>query len=220
LSVAARVAPAGDVTCTEIVPEMVAVAQANAADANVANIKFQQVDAESIPFPDASFDRVVSRFGVMFFPDTQKALGEIRRVLKPGARATFAMWQTTAKNPWFEEINAVVARSGHFTPPPPGMPTPFRFGEAGSLPSELRSAGFEHVSEKPHEISWSWPGSPEEYLEFVEGTMPAFRKALESSGADAKRVKEDMLGVVAQHYDGERVSVPGNIFVVTAQKPG
>jgi ubiquinone/menaquinone biosynthesis C-methylase UbiE len=219
LTAAQRVAPGGTVVCTDFVPAMVAAAEANARAAGITNMRFQQVDAEEIPFDDASFDGVVSRWGVMFFPDTQKALGEIRRVLKPGARAVFSVWQTVDKNRWFNDLNSVLREAGLVQPPPPGMPTPFRFGEPGSLPRELEAAGFRDIAERPHELSWAWPGPPEDYLQFVYDTSPALRRALESADdATRERVEGQMHDAVARAYDGEAVRFGVQIFIVSAAR--
>ncbi|HXK32912.1 MAG TPA: methyltransferase domain-containing protein [Dehalococcoidia bacterium] len=217
LTAAQRVAPGGTVVCTDFVPGMVAAAEANARAAGITNMKFQQVDAEDIPFEDASFDRVVSRWGVMFFPNTQKALSEIRRVLKPGSRATFAVWQAVGKNGWFNDLNELLRGAGLLQPPAPGMPTPFRFGESGSLPRELEAAGFREVAERPHELPWCWPGPPEEYLQFIQATFPAWRRGLESAEEPTRaRVLQEMHDVVSRSYDGDLIRFGGHIFIVTA----
>lgn len=216
LTAAKRVAPGGTVTYSDFVPEMLAVAQGHARDAGITNMEFRQVDAEDIPFDDATFDRVVSRFGIMFPPDIQKALGEVRRVLKPGGQATFVVWQSTAMNPWYEEVNGVLAKYGMLTPPPPGMPTPFRFGEAGTLPSELRTGGYEDVTENAHTVAWTWPGPTDEYLDFLEGTLPPLRRALETEQAD--QIRGDLRTVIGAHERDGGVHFDVNMFVVTGRK--
>jgi SAM-dependent methyltransferase len=219
LSVAQRVAPGGSVTYSDFVPEMIAVAQEHARRANISNIDFRQVDAEDIPFEDNSYDRVVARFGVMFFPDMQRALAEVRRVLKPNGRISFVVWQAVANNPWFEELNGPLARRGLLKPPPPGMPGPFRFGEPGSLPRELRAAGFEDVAETPHTLAWTWPGPADEYLDFTQGTLPPVRKALEEAGAERDAVTNELLDVIRQHESGGQIHLESLVFAVTARNP-
>jgi ubiquinone/menaquinone biosynthesis C-methylase UbiE len=217
LTAAQRVAPGGTVTCTDYVPEMVATAEANARAAGITNMNFQQVDAEDISFPDDSFDRVISRFGLMFPPDTQKALGEIKRVLKPDGRVAFTVWQAVDKNPWFNDINRMLIERQVAAPPPPGMPTPFRFGQPGSVTKELEAAGFRDVKETPVEISWVWPGPPEEFREFAKTTSAGWRRGLEQADKAARKAALDaMLEIIARSYDGSRINQRGNIFVVSA----
>jgi len=92
LTLAARIEPGGTVTATDVIPAMVEIAAENAARRGITSMHFQEADAGALPFPDASFDRVTCRFGVMYFPDVPRALREVLRVLRPGGRATFAVW--------------------------------------------------------------------------------------------------------------------------------
>jgi len=217
LTAAQEVAPGGRVTCTDFVPGMVATAEANAGDAGITNMAFQQVDAEDIPFDDASFDRVISRFGVMFFPNVQQALGEIRRVVKPDGRVAFAVWQTADKNAWFSDLNGLLMSKGLVQPPPPGMPSPFRFGALGSLPAELAAAGFKNVSETPHEARMEWPGPPEEYMDFIQATFPAWRKGLaEADAATREDTLAAMLDIVRSWWNGSSLQWSGFIYIVAA----
>ena len=82
LSIARTVGPTGHVVATDIVPGMLENAEANARNELLSNIEFRNVDAETIPFPDGTFDAVTCRFGVMFFSDPERAMREARRVLK------------------------------------------------------------------------------------------------------------------------------------------
>lgn len=219
ISAAAAVAPDGTVTCTDFVPEMVAAAEAHAKNAGRTNMTFRQVDAEDIPFGDASFDRVISRFGIMFPPDTAKALGEIKRVLRPGGLVAFATWQAPDKNVWFSAVNGKLMERGVLTPPPPGMPTPFRFAAPGSLPQALKEAGFSSIDEQPRDAAWNWPGSPDEYLQFQMGTLPAIRRAIEEADpAIRDAVRADCLAAVGEYYDGASVNFDARVFIVTATR--
>lgn len=92
LQVAKAVGPAGRVAATDVGMGMMSLAAELAAQQNLHSIEFKEASAESLPFPDASFDVVTCRFGAMFFPDLQKALRECRRVLKPGGKVVFVVW--------------------------------------------------------------------------------------------------------------------------------
>src|ERR1041385_2217627 len=89
LSIAEVVGPEGSVTCTDGVAQMVESARAESQRLGLANMQFQQCAADSLPFPDNSFDVVVSRLGIMFFPDPVAAMREMLRVLKPNGRLAF-----------------------------------------------------------------------------------------------------------------------------------
>src|SRR6185436_16160794 len=92
LTIADVVGPEGSVTCTDGVAEMNEAARAEAQRRGMTNVQFRQCVADSLPFADNSFDVVVSRLGVMLFPDPVGAIREMLRVLKPAGRLAFAVW--------------------------------------------------------------------------------------------------------------------------------
>lgn len=112
------------VTGVDLTPELIAVAQQKARDAGFSDIAFQEGDAEALPFADASFDVVLSTCGHMFAPDQPRVAAELARVLRPGGRAVFLAWTPTGGlGAWFRITNK------HF-PPPPGVDSPFNWGDA------------------------------------------------------------------------------------------
>jgi SAM-dependent methyltransferase len=105
----ARALPQADIVATDLNQAMLDVA---AERVRAANVRFQQADAQALPFADGEFDLVLSQFGVMFFPDRVGAYREVRRVLKPGGRVLFlehvrsqdprrARWQDRLHGPWY-----------------------------------------------------------------------------------------------------------------------
>jgi ubiquinone/menaquinone biosynthesis C-methylase UbiE len=123
LSIARRVGPVGRVTATDISEPMLSVLRENAANEGVSNIDTEVGDAHGLRFADATFDRVTSRFGVMFFIEIQKALGEVRRVLKPGGRAAFLAWGKPTPDTFFG-ATVVPFMKRMDVPPDPDAPTP------------------------------------------------------------------------------------------------
>jgi ubiquinone/menaquinone biosynthesis C-methylase UbiE len=146
LSLARKVAPTGKVTATDLSPGMLNALNSNAAAEGVTNMETEVCDAEKLPFPDASFDRVTSRFGVMFFADVPAALGEIRRVLKPGGSVAFLVWGAPAPGTYFGAAAMPYMRRLAVTPDPDG-PGPMRFAEPGKLARVVGAAGFRDVQE-------------------------------------------------------------------------
>lgn len=215
LSVARQVLPEGTVICTDLVQGMLDAAEDNARKQGLTNMTFQLVDMEQIPFEDNRFDRVTSRFGIMFPPDTAKALGEIKRVLKPGGRVAFAVWAPAAENPFFTVVNGPLIARGIMQPPPADAPTPFRFGEPGSLSTKLREAGFTAVQEERRDVGWSFQGTPDDHLRFAATTLSATRLALESATEDAlAEIKANM----SKFSDGKALNYGAVIYIVTAVK--
>ena len=146
LAAASRVAPDGEVVISDVAAEMVAIADERAAELGLANVSTRVLDIDAIDEPDASFDVVLCREGLMFASDPGRALSEIRRVLRPGGRLGLAVWGARERNPWlgvvFDAVNAELDRPV----PPPGIPGPFALGNAARLDSLLRDAGLQDVS--------------------------------------------------------------------------
>src|SRR5512142_2263244 len=137
ISLAMRVGPEGSVTALDLSQDLLEIAEKRARSRGLKNFSTQQGDAHSLPFPDDTFDLGTSRFGVMFFRDPRKALGELRRVLRSGARACILAWGPFDQ-PYWKSMMGVVHR--HVGGPllPPDGPDPFRFAEPGSLSQVLR----------------------------------------------------------------------------------
>ena len=148
LTIAEKVGPGGSVTCTDAVAEMVAAARREAARRGLTNVQFRECRADSLPFPDNSFDATVSRLGIMFFPDPVAALREMLRVTKPGGRLAIAVWHKSEINPFCYVVTNVMAR--HVTSPAadPDAPNAFRFAETGKLANVLTQAGAREVEEQ------------------------------------------------------------------------
>jgi ubiquinone/menaquinone biosynthesis C-methylase UbiE len=164
ISLAAAVAPGGRVTATDLVPEMLAMAEENARVRGVANITFRQADVAALPFSDGEFDAVTCRFGVMIFPDVQRGLSEMRRVLAPSGRAVCLLWGPPEQNAQMRPL-AVVRRFVSLPEPAPGEPHRFRFAAPGELAAQLRAAGFRQVEEATYHLPVQWAGAPEERWE-------------------------------------------------------
>ncbi len=215
LTVARQILPEGTVICTDLVQPMLDAAEKNAKRLGLTNMTFQVVDMEQIPFEDGRFDRVTSRFGIMFPPDTLKALSEIRRVLKPGGRAAFTVWAPAKENPNFSAINSVLQARGLFQPMPPGSPTPFTFAEPGSLSAKLREAGFNDIHEEVRDVAWSWSGTAQEHLDLMGTTLPNVRKALEGAPA---AVIDEIKAIMNKYSDGKNLNYGAKIYVAWAVK--
>jgi SAM-dependent methyltransferase len=215
LSLAAAVAPDGQVTATDLVPVMLAVTQEHALTRGLTNLTTQQADIEALPFSDASFDAITCRFGIMFCPDMPRAMAEIRRVLKPGGRAAFVVWGTP-EQPYFTTTEGIVAKYAPFPQPPSGAPTRSRFAAPGSLAAALQAAGFREVRETPHTIPWAFPGPPERSWEFVRAGA-AFQRAFATIPADQHaQVTAEVLAALQPYYDGRQVDTPAKVISAVA----
>lgn len=145
LQVAARVGPGGSVLATDISPSILAFAEAEAKRAGYANVATRAMDAESLEVPEASFDVIISRVGLIYFPDQQKALSEMRRALVPGGRVAAIVYATADKNGFFSVPVSIVRRHAKLGSPAPGQPGPFSLGGPGVIQEAFARAGFKDV---------------------------------------------------------------------------
>ncbi len=177
ISLAFRVSQ-GSVTAVDQSLELLDIAAQRARDKNLLNFNVQQADAHQLPFADQSFDLATCRFGVMYFSDAQRALAELRRVLKPGARACFVAWGPM-EQPYWQTTMKIVHRHVGGAMLLPGGADPFRFSAAGSLAKALSASGFREVEESTCNLPWTWAGDAEEVLEYACAVAAPFRPMLE-----------------------------------------
>src|SRR5262245_9268213 len=145
ITVAKRVAPAGSVLATDISADILAYGAQAARQQGVTNLATQAMDGENLELPDNAFDVVISRVGLIYFPDQQRALSEMRRVLKPGGRIAAMVYATAAQNAFFSIPVGIIRRRAQLPSPAPGQPGPFSLGGDGVLADAYRRAGFRDV---------------------------------------------------------------------------
>jgi ubiquinone/menaquinone biosynthesis C-methylase UbiE len=146
LSAARRVEPAGRVLATDISPAILRYALDNARRAGLENVETLELDGERHgSLPPASFDAAISRVGLIYFPDQQRALAGIRHALKPGARFAAMVYSTPERNPFFSLPVSIIRQRAQLPPPLPGQPGPFSLGGEGVLARTLEQAGLRDV---------------------------------------------------------------------------
>jgi len=220
LSVSAAIGPQGRVIATDLLLEMLEVAQENAAARGLTNIDFRAADAEQLPFPGGLFDRVTCRFGIMFIPDVQKALREMRRVLKPGGRVSFVTWGPLDENPLFGLMIRPFLKYVDVPPPAPDSPHVFRFSSEEKLTQTISAAGFQEVHATKHKINWPWPGTAEQAWQGGSELAAPFKKIIAATPADKREeVIREVIASIRQFYDGHAVNFPASILASSALVP-
>jgi SAM-dependent methyltransferase len=142
---ARRVGPTGHILATDIAPNLLAFAEEAVRQAGLTNVETRVMDGENLELEEGAFDAVISRVGLIYFPDQQKALTGMRRVLKPGGRIAAIVYSTPENNRFFSIPVSIIRRRAQLPPPLPGQPGPFSLGSPGVLEDAYRTAGFNDV---------------------------------------------------------------------------
>jgi len=208
---AQAVGPTGHVLGVDLSGGMVEAAQRRAAQRGVPNARFARMDAESLALPDAGVDVVLCALGLMYVPDPEQALREMRRVLRPGGRLVVSVWGERAHCGWaalFGIVDAEVASEV--------CPLFFRLGPRDALARACASASFEAVVERRIATTLVYADADAACgAAFIGGPV-----ALAWSRFDAavrERVRARYLDAIAPWREGRGYRVPGEFVVVAAR---
>ena len=183
---AKKVGPTGRILATDLSPNILEFAKEMAQLEKLDNIDTKAMDGENITLPDDTFDAVISRVGLIYFPDQQKALREMWRVLKPGGRIVAIVYSTADKNKFFSIPVSIIRRRANLPPPLPGQPGPFSLGAPGVIEDAFQRAGFKKVKsilvDSPVLMS-----SAKECVQFEKESFGALHQMLSSLSDEEKK---------------------------------
>lgn len=211
------VGPRGKVVATDLTEEMLAIVEENAKLQGITNIEFKQADVMSLPFPDKSFDAVTCRYGVMYFPDVQKAMKEIYRVLKPASLVALVAWGPVDKNPHWKSTIGVLRKHFHPTQKE-GEGNPFLFDNPKKLGEELRKAGFEEVTSELRSFPYPFPGPPQLAYENFFNTSSILGML---DGADQElmeNVRQESIGELGKYYNGTELIMDAVVVLASGKR--
>jgi SAM-dependent methyltransferase len=213
----ARRAPAGSVVHGfDISPALIEAARARSAP----GVVFELRDIAKTA-PDAPCDRLLSRFGVMFFDDPPAAFANLARWLRPGGRFAFAVWGPLADNPWMTTVRAAAAAVVDVPPFEPNAPGAFRYANAAELCALLEGAGFGELEVRDLRRAIALGGglSPEEAARFALTAFASFGDLLTKAGGTAFDDACRSLAVVfSRHAVGGEVRMNARVHLVTGAR--
>jgi SAM-dependent methyltransferase len=181
-----------DVVSTDYVPELLQQARARAA-ADGLDVDFETADAERLPFPDASFDVVLSTFGVMFTADQESAAAELVRVCRAGGRVGLANWTPASF------IGELFRLMGRFVPPPVGVKSPLLWGTEERLRELFPGCSIEATARR-HVFRYR---SPRHWLETFRTYYGPMHKAFATLDTDRRAALEtEVLALIGRHNRG------------------
>jgi ubiquinone/menaquinone biosynthesis C-methylase UbiE len=217
LTVAGAVGPEGKVFGVDPVPAMVAAARRAADKLGVSNAQFELAPAERLEFPDNTFDAVVSRFGVMFFPSPVAGVREMLRVLKPGGKLVLAAWHFSESNPYHDTLTRIVERYTGTPSAAPDAPGPFRFASPGKLLEVVQQAGADSAAEYLLRFDIRAPISVEKFWN-LRVDMGLRDKLSTLSAEQVAAIRTEALQALREYASPAGVSFPGQVLIVSGSK--
>jgi ubiquinone/menaquinone biosynthesis C-methylase UbiE len=142
---AAILGEGGRLISTDFSPEMVEVARRRGTELGLGNADYRAIDAERIQLDSGSVDGVLCQSTYMLVADPGAALGETRRVLRPGGRLALSVWGAPDRNPWASIGGMILIERGHLPPPEPEAPGVFSMASEERSRALLDGAGFKSV---------------------------------------------------------------------------
>ena len=187
------------VKALDLSPVLIERARWNADTAGVA-IEFTEGDAEALPYPDASFDIVLSQYGHMFAPRPEVAVSEMLRVLKPGGRIAFSTWPPELF------IGRMFSLGGQYLPPPPGVPPVALWGDPNVVRERLGDKVTDLVFER--EVMYVPALSPQHVRQSFETTAAPVVKLVQTLKEDAAKLalfRSELEALIASYTRGNLV---------------
>ncbi len=146
MAAARRVGPNGYVLATDLSAGILDFAAALATERGHSQVATQVLDGEALDtLEEGSFDAVVSRVGMIYFPDQQQALAGMKHALRDGGKVAAMVYSTAESNAFFSLPVSIIRRRAKLGPPLPGQPGPFSLGGEGVLAAAIEQAGFKDV---------------------------------------------------------------------------
>ena len=214
----AKVSPNGRVVLTDLVAEMLEIAERRAEAQGITNIETKVCSADDLPFDDGTFDSVSVRFGYMFFPDMARATAEFARVLKPGGRVCASVWIKPDENPWTSIAMQAIATEADIPAPNPDRPNMFRCAAPGYVSALYEGAGLADVAEWDVDVELVTE-SAAQYWEMISEHVSLAVAALKPVDEQTReRIRSKAIANVAAFEKGGRVRVPGAARCIVGTK--
>lgn len=219
LRIARRIGAAGDVLATDISADILEFVEHSAKLAGFDNIRTQTLDGEELHRLEAnSFDAIVSRVGLIYFPDLAKAMSGMLHAVKPGGKVAAIVYSVAENNAFFSIPVSVIRRRAKLPPPLPGQPGPFSLGADGVLEKVFVDAGLKDIEcirvNAPVKVD-----SAATCLRFEQQSFGALHQMLASLSAQEQQSAWDEIEAsLAQYESSDGFCGPCEMLVVVGRK--
>lgn len=210
---ARRIGPRGMVLATDISASMLIFTQEAARAANLPNVQTRVMDAQRLELEPGSFDAAMARFSLQFVPDVRRALAEVRRVLKPGARFAAAVFSAVERTPFRAAPQAIASRLAGRQFPEPG-PGQWALNDPTALRDPFRRAGFRDVDVRPVPFVYRFP-SLADALRNLQEAQPPLMKLLNELSEDDRTAAWAEISRALQPFVGpDGFAAPSEALIV------
>ncbi len=219
IAAARRVGPDGYVLATDISPAILEYAAKAAKEAGLDNVGVREVDGERLGVTDGSFDAVISRVGLIYFPDQAGALAGMRAALRPGGRLSAVVYATAERNRFFSVPVGIARRRAQLPPPTAGQPGPFSLGGPGVAEAAFTAAGFRDVTVETVPSPLRMADSAD-CLRFEKESFGALHQMLAGLAPSEQDAAWAEIGQALAEFDGpDGFAAPCDMLVVTGARP-
>lgn len=198
---ARRVGPDGRVLATDLSPVILEHAQRQFELAGLHNAATRVMDGESLAVEGGYFDAVISRLGIIYFPDRAAALASAREALRPGGRLSVVVYSTAPQNGFFSVPVSIIRQAAGLGPPSPGQPGPFSLGSEGVLATELAAAGFTDIEVRELAAPLRMP-SAAQCLRFERESFGALHQMLSGLPEPDREAAWAQVGAALTQFEG------------------
>ena len=214
-----RIGDSGEVLATDISPAILEFAASAAKLGGFRNVRTQTLDGEQLAeLQSTPFDAVISRVGLIYFPDQQKALAGMKQQLRHEGKVAAMVYSTADRNPFFSIPVSIIRRRANLPAPLPGQPGPFSLGGDGVLEKAFAQAGFRDIEVKainaPVRVS-----SAAECLQFEQESFGALHQMLSGlSDAEQDAAWQEIEEALGQFEHNGQFEGPCEMLVAVGTK--
>jgi SAM-dependent methyltransferase len=206
------------VLATDIAPAILGYAAKAASEAGLATVSTRELDGENLTVEPGAFDAVISRVGLIYFPDRRAALAGMHAALRPGGRLSAVVYSTADRNAFFAIPVGIIRRRAQLPPPAHGQPGPFSLGTPGVAEQVLAEAGFREIAVEVVPSPLRMP-SAADCVRFERESFGALHQMLSGLPGDEQDAAWIEIEEALRQFDGaDGFAGPCEMLVVSATR--